>query len=90
MIFMPAWVSNVLFLITAYLAGFQHVQLRRPNPITNIQFIMCAFSLAMMLVVTFYNYVNPWLSLVFLVIAVASLGLIIRQHRMLPPRQQFD
>ena len=36
MVFIPVWVTNILFMITIYLSGFQHVRLRRPNPITNI------------------------------------------------------
>jgi hypothetical protein len=65
MVFIPAWVTNILFMITIYLSGFQHVRLRRPNPITNIQFFMIAFALVMIVIVTFYNRVNPWLSLAF-------------------------
>ena len=63
MIFIPAWVTNVLFFVTFYLSGFQHVQLRRPNPITNLQFFMMAFSLLMIVIVALYNRTNPWLSL---------------------------
>ena len=90
MFFIPAWITNFLFLITCYLSGFQHVQLKRANPITNIQFFMMAFALVMVLIVALYNRENPWLSLGFLVIAIASLGLMIRQHRMLPPLRRFE
>ena len=90
MFFIPAWVTNVLFLITCYLSGFQHVQMRRPNPVTNIQFFMIAFSLLMVLAVTLYNRANPWLSLAFLLIAVGCLGVMIRQHRMLPPMKPIQ
>jgi hypothetical protein len=90
MFFIPAWISNVLFLVTCYLSGFQHVQLRRQNPITNIQFFMMGFSLLMILIVALYNRESPWLSLVFFLIAVGSLGLMIRQHRMLPPMKPIE
>jgi len=90
MVYIPAWISNVLLLITCYLAGFQHVKLRRPNPIKNIQFFMMAFSLAMILVIALYNRVNPWLSWAFFAVAVCSLGLMIRQHRMLPPMRPYE
>jgi hypothetical protein len=90
MVFIPAWVTNVLFLINVYLSGFQHVQLRRPNPITNIQFVMMAFSLVMIVVVALYNRVDPWLSLIFFLTAVASLGWMIRQLRTLPPLKSFE
>jgi hypothetical protein len=66
------------------------VQLRRPNPLTIIQFWMILFCLLMAVIVTLYNRVNPWLSLVLFLIAVTSLGVIIRQHRMLPPMKRFE
>jgi hypothetical protein len=90
MVFIPVWVTNILFMITIYLSGFQHVRLRRPNPITNIQFFMIAFALVMIVIVTLYNRVNPWLSLAFFVTSVVSLGMMIRQHRMLPPMKIFE
>ena len=48
------------------------------------------FSLLMVLVITLYNRVNPWLSLGFFLIAAGSLGLMIRQLRMLPPMKRFE
>ena len=90
MFFVPAWITNFLFLITCYLSGFQHVQLKRPNPITNIQFFMMAFSLLMVLVVALYNRENRWLSMGFLLVALGSLGLMIRQLRYLPPLRRFE
>jgi hypothetical protein len=88
--FISPYITNVIFLATVYLSGFQHVQLKRPNPIMNLQFFMMAFSLAMMLVVALYNKTNPWLSSGFFLLAVASLGFMIRQLRMLPPMRQFE
>jgi predicted neutral ceramidase superfamily lipid hydrolase len=90
MIFIPAWVTNFLFFATFYLSGFQHVQLRRQNPVMNIQFVMCVLSLAMIVVVALYNRESPWISLAFLIIAVSSLGLMIRLHRQLPPLRTFE
>jgi hypothetical protein len=90
MVFIPTWITNILFLITVYLSGFQHLQLRRPNPVTNIQFFIMAFSVAMIVIVAVYNRVNPWLSLAFLITSVANLGVVIRQHRMLPPTKMFE
>jgi hypothetical protein len=66
------------------------VQLRRPNPVPSIQFVMVVFSLLMMLVVTMYNRTSPWLSLVFFFISAGNLGVMIRQHRMLPPMKPFE
>jgi hypothetical protein len=87
MIFIPAWASNALFLVTCYLSGYQHVQLRRPNPIANIQFLMIVFALAMILITAVYAHTNAWLSLVLFLIAIGCLGFMIRQNRMLPPRR---
>jgi fatty acid desaturase len=90
MIFIPAWITNILFFVTFYLSGYQHVQLRRPNPITNLQFFIMVFCLVMIVIVALYNSENPWLSLSFFLVAVAGLGLMVRQHRMLPPMKSFE
>lgn len=90
MFHMSPYVTNVIFIATVYLSGFEHVQLRRPNPFTNIQFLMMAFCLVMVLIVAFYNYINLWLSWLFFLIAVGSLLYMIRQLRMLPPTRQFE
>lgn len=44
----------------------------------------------MMLIVAFYNSLNPWLSVAFFVIAVGSLAFMIRQNRTLPTMRQFE
>lgn len=90
MFYIPGWISNTLLLVTCYLSGYQHVQMKRPNPIMNIQFLMIIFALAMILVITLYGRTNPWLSLAFFLVAVGSLALMIRQHRMLPPNKMFE
>jgi hypothetical protein len=90
MIFIPAWISNALFLITCYLSGYQHMRLRRPNPVTNLQFGMIVFSMVMILIIAVYAKANAWLSFGFFVLAVGCLGFMIRQHRMLPPSRKFE
>jgi hypothetical protein len=90
MIFIPGWIGSTLLLINCYLSGYQHVQLRRPNPVMNIQFFMIAFSLAMILIITLYARRNAWLSLVFFLIAAGCLGFTIRQMRKLPPNKHFE
>lgn len=90
MFFVPAWLTNILLLITCYLAGYQHTKLNRPNPIATLQFGMIVFALLLILVVVFCNGINPWLSLVFFLVAAGSLAYIIRQHRMLPPTKSFE
>ena len=47
---------------------------------------MILFCLLLVLAVANYNRVNPWLSLAFLLIAVINLIVIVRRHRMLPPK----
>ena len=90
MFFIPAWITNIVLLITCYLSGFQHFRFKRPNPITNLQFVMIVFCLLMVLIVTLYNRENPWLSLAFFLLAVSCLGLMIRQLRMLPPMKPIE
>jgi hypothetical protein len=46
--------------------------------------------LLMMLIVTLYNSRLAWRSDVFFAVAVACLGLMIRQQRMLPPMKSFE
>jgi hypothetical protein len=88
--FIPTWMINIVFLVTVYISGFQHVQLKRPNPLTNIQFVMMAFSLLMMVITALYNRTNHWLSLGFAVTSVICLLVMIRQMRMLPPLRSFE
>jgi hypothetical protein len=90
MIFIPAWASNTLLLITCVLSGYQHVQLRRPNPVTYIQFLMIVFAMVMIVVIAIYAHTDAWLSLVFFLIAAGCLGFTIRQNRMLPPNRSFE
>ena len=86
MFFAPAWISNLIFLGTCYLCGYQHVQLKRPNSVTNIQFVLMAFSLAMIVVIAFFNRLNVWLSWGFLLMAIGCLAFTLRQQRMLPAK----
>ena len=90
MFFIPIWITNVLLLVTCWLSGFQLVQMKRANPVTNIQFVMIVFSMLMVLIVALYTETNAWLSLVFFLIAVCNLSVMIRQHRMLPPMKPFE
>ena len=90
MISLPGWISSVLFLVTCYVSGFQHVQLKRVRSVMNLQFFMMVFSLAMIWVNAVYNHDTPWLSLAFLLIAVGSLSLMIHQFRRMPARLPFQ
>jgi hypothetical protein len=84
MFMVPGWIASTLFLITCYISGFQHTKLARRNPILNIQFIMMAFSLVMILLNVMYSYESPWVALGFLLVAVGSLSLMIHQFRRMP------
>jgi nicotinamide riboside transporter PnuC len=90
MFFVPTWLPNVLFLGTFYLSCFQHVQLKRRNPVTNLQFVMMALTLLMILITTLYNRTNPWLSDGLFVASIAGLVLMFRQNRYLPPMKSFE
>jgi c-di-AMP phosphodiesterase-like protein len=90
MIFIPTWTSNFLLLGVCWLSGYQLVQLQRANPILTIQFGMVVFGLLMVLIITLYNKHNPWLSLVFFLIAITCLLVMLRQHRMLPPKKPLQ
>jgi len=90
MFFISPYLTNIMFLITIYMSGFQHVQMKRPNPITNMQFFLMVFSMVMVIVVAFYNRVNPWLSLAFFLAGAASLATAVRQLRFMPPLKPIE
>jgi Ca2+/Na+ antiporter len=90
MIFIPAWITNILLLGTCWLSGYQLSQLQRANPIPTLQFPMVLFCLLTVWMVALYNRVNPWLSLAFFLIAVINLTVMVRQHRMLPPKKPLE
>jgi Ca2+/Na+ antiporter len=90
MFFVPAWLTNAILLVTCWLSGYQLTQIRRANLVMNIQFVMIVFCMLMVLIVAMENRVNPWLSMAFLVIAVINLWVMIRQHRMLPPKKALE
>jgi hypothetical protein len=90
MFFVPAWITNFMFLGIFYLSGFQHVQLKPLNAIMNIQFLMMVFCLFMVVVVALHNRENPWLSLGFFLTAVACLMVMIHQHRWVPPLKRYN
>ena len=88
--FISPYLTNIMFLITIYVSGFQHVQMKRPNPVTNIQFFLMVFGMVMIIVVALYNSVNPWLSLAFFLAGAASLATAIRQLLMMPPMKPIE
>ena len=90
MFFVPAALTNVIFLLTFYLSIFEYVRMKEIKPTFNLQFFMASFSLVMVLVVTFENRKDRWLSAAFLAIALICLATMWRQMRYLPPPRQFN
>lgn len=90
MIVIPKIVTNLLFIAVVVLSGWQHVRMRRANPILNAQFGMMILGIVMMLAVIFLNTATSWTSLVFFLIAVAAMWFVWRQNRMVPPRRSFE
>jgi hypothetical protein len=92
MVHIPIWITNVLLLMSAGFAGFQHSRLNRENPFATIQFGIIVFAMVMVVTVVLSTrvYSNPWMSLVFFLIAAATFWFTVRQFRMLPPRKAFE
>jgi L-asparagine transporter-like permease len=90
MFFIPAWITNILLLVTCWISAYQIVNLERPNPVKGVQFWMVLFCLLMVLATTLHNRDNRWLSLGFFLIAIISLSVIYRQQRLLPPRKRIE
>lgn len=90
MFFIPTTLTNILLLATCWLSGIQLSRLKLANPVPSIQFLMILFCMVIAVVVTLYNKVNPWLSEALFVVAVVSLGVMIRQNRMMPPMKPFQ
>jgi hypothetical protein len=90
MFFIPIWITNVLFLISCVIAGYQHTRFNRENPFLNQQFITIVVSLILIVVNVLYNHVNVWLTLVIFLLSVIGLIMTLRQQRMLPPNKAFE
>lgn len=89
----PAWLSRSAqqrpapdHLLPAWV---QHLQTRRGNLVTDIQFFMIPVCLLTLVVTAFDNREDLLLALTFLAVAVSSPGLTIRQQGMLPSTQFF-
>ena len=92
MFYVPIWITNLLLLLSAIFAGFQHSRLNRENPLTTIQTGIIIFAMGMIVAVVLYThaYPNPWVSLAFFLIAVVTFWVTVRQFRMLPPKRAFE
>jgi Ca2+/Na+ antiporter len=89
MVFVPAWIPNLMLLVSCVICAIQHLQLKRANPVTNLQFVTIVFSILMMLFIAFHRRTDPWLSWGFLLIATGTLVLTLRQNRKLPPSRRI-
>jgi tetrahydromethanopterin S-methyltransferase subunit E len=80
------------FIAAAAISGWQLVRMGRDNPLTGMQFWLIIFCIVMMLVVNLTERKggHPWLSLVFFLLAVATLSFVIRQNRLVPPRRRIE
>ncbi len=76
------------FLAAAAVACWQLVRIPRANPLIGMQFWAVLFCIVMMLLTNFLSHRNPWLSAGFFIVAVATLLLVLRQNRMVPPRER--
>ena len=90
MISVSPYLINPIFMLTFYMSIYQHVQLKRPNPVLNLQFAMMVFSLLMVLIVALYSRTDPRVSWGFLVTAVVCAAVTYRQFRYLPPKRRYD
>ncbi len=88
--YIPHWLTNIVFLVTCYLAGFEHVQLRRENPVMNIQFFTMFFSLGMIFYIVISTDVSPLWSMIYFALAAGSFALMFYYLRRLPPRKPFE
>jgi hypothetical protein len=79
-----------LFIAAAAISAWQLVRMGRDNPLTGPQFWLVVFCIAMMLVVNLTERQggHPWPSLAFFLVASATLAYVIRQNRMVPPRER--
>ncbi|HTI83360.1 MAG TPA: hypothetical protein VL614_23140 [Acetobacteraceae bacterium] len=80
------------FIAAAALSCWQHVQIARLNPFAGIQLWLVVFCIVMMLAVIFVGHgsPNPWLTVLFFVVAVATFFIALRQNRMVPPRKRIE
>jgi NO-binding membrane sensor protein with MHYT domain len=78
-----------IFIAAATLSAWQHVRIARMNPFAGIQLWLMLFCIVMMLAVNFLDRrsPDPWLTVLFFVIAVTTFLFALRQNRMVPPRQ---
>jgi peptidoglycan biosynthesis protein MviN/MurJ (putative lipid II flippase) len=92
MFFIPVWIPNVLLLLSCVLANYQQWRLNRENIFKTLQFGITIFSVVMIVSGLLYarHHRDPWLSLVFFFIALATLVITLRQFRMLPPTKAFE
>ncbi len=79
-----------LFIAAAAVSCWQMVRIPRDNPITGMQFWVVVFCIVMMLLTIFLGRGDPWYSAGFFAVAVATLLLVLRQNRMVPPRNRIE
>ncbi len=89
MIFIPIWIPNILLLVSCVLANYQQWRLNPDNVLKTRQFKIAVFSIVMVVTIVIYTlgHRDPWISLVFFLIAIATLVITMRQFHTLPPNR---
>jgi predicted Na+-dependent transporter len=92
MFFIPTWIPNILLLISCVLANYQQWRLNPENVLKTRQFGISIFSIVMIVFVVLYarSHRDPWISLVFFLVALATLVITVRQFRTLPPKRAYE
>lgn len=88
MITIPPILIIPLFIAAAAVSCWQLVRIPRDNPIVGLQFWAVVFCIVMMLLTIFLGRGDPWFSVGYFAVAVATLLLVLRQNRMVPPRER--
>ncbi len=91
MFFIPIWIPNVMLLAACVLANYQQWKLNPENVLKTRQFKIVVFSLLTIVFIVIYTlkHRDPWISLVFFLIGLATLAVTMRQFRTLPQTRAY-
>ncbi len=92
MFFIPAWITNLVLFFACVISAYQHTRLNRQNPLATVQFgiiVLSLFIIVANVIVSRHNH-DPWVSLVFFLVAATIAIFAYRQFRMLPPNKLFE
>ncbi len=91
MFFIPIWIPNVLLLASCVLANYQQWRLNPENVVKTVQFGISVFSIVMIVAMVLFtlSHRDPWISLIYLLVALGTLWFTIRQFRKLPAKRAY-